>query len=550
MKTGLVALVVLCSVLCAGKAHALAAFPGDQDTIHLYPFVCAPSGADAADTVGTASLQNQGGVTYPQGSGAGFCSAYSASGASRLVTSTNAPGSFGTIVFTVTFLNHATPGSFIDWRQVITFSYGWHVFIFRDATSHMCISTVGSITCSSSTYSDGVEYHFAATYDEGNNYVKLYDSANSLLFSKSFEHIDNPSFTGFAMGGINTDFNPGSTTLLSQVFIENRPWTDQEVQSYFNNFAVGASSNSNKPATGQTILNGSALAGVPVLRLNANLARQELAVTDAAGNYFFATVSPTDYIMPVSSGTLTQTDNLNEGPHGYIFAPNFCRPTDGRGRTCATNGQTVKQNFVASAKPTPLDPPITFNLPLPAGSWKLVTEVGGYILTGGAVDADPSHTNLSTGFYALDIAGQCGTPVLAVADGTVVFAADTPTSAGWGKTVIIRHTDNNLYTRYAHLHSISVKVGTPIGQGQELGLLGSTGLSFGPHVHFQFYHCAAGTLNACGGLKDGTYSQSGDSVLSQVRIDTGSSLALIDFISGATYQSLNASKTRTISCTQ
>ena len=193
---------------------------------------------------------------------------------------------------------------------------------------------------------------------------------------------------------------------------------------------------------------------------------------------------------------------------------------------------------MASVKPVPLTPPIRFKLPLPAGSWTLVTEAGGYTLTGGTVDADPSHTDLSSGFYAIDVAGPCGTPILAPAGGTIVFAGPTPIREGWGNTVVIKHP-GTFYTRYAHLHSIAVRKGDSVTQGEELGLMGSTGLSFGPHVHFQFYDGGSASMN----------SQSSDPLLRQVRIEAGiSSLALIEFVSGLIYQSTNNSATRTVRC--
>lgn len=73
-----------------------------------------------------------------------------------------------------------------------------------------------------------------------------------------------------------------------------------------------------------------------------------------------------------------------------------------------------------------------------------------------------------------------GTPIVAVADGTVAKAENDP--AGFGLHVKIDHAFGN--TTYAHLSEIHVNVGQPISEGQVLGLSGNTGTSSGPHLHF------------------------------------------------------------------
>lgn len=57
---------------------------------------------------------------------------------------------------------------------------------------------------------------------------------------------------------------------------------------------------------------------------------------------------------------------------------------------------------------------------------------------------------------------------------------------GYGNYVFIRH-NFGFYTRYAHLMRIFVHEGEHVKQGQEIGLLGTTGLSTGPHVHFEIW---------------------------------------------------------------
>ena len=80
-----------------------------------------------------------------------------------------------------------------------------------------------------------------------------------------------------------------------------------------------------------------------------------------------------------------------------------------------------------------------------------------------------------------DIAAPRGTPVIAPADG-VVIKADWQN--GYGQTVVIDH-GNGLTTRYGHLSKIEVSAGQEIRRGNELGLVGSTGRSTGPHLHYE-----------------------------------------------------------------
>jgi len=82
---------------------------------------------------------------------------------------------------------------------------------------------------------------------------------------------------------------------------------------------------------------------------------------------------------------------------------------------------------------------------------------------------------------AIDYAAPTGTPVYAVADGTVTAAR---WNGGFGNYVDIRH--NSVYeTQYAHLSRIAVSAGQSVAQGEIVGYVGSTGWSTGPHLHYQ-----------------------------------------------------------------
>ena len=91
-------------------------------------------------------------------------------------------------------------------------------------------------------------------------------------------------------------------------------------------------------------------------------------------------------------------------------------------------------------------------------------------------------------FHAgIDIANDTGTPILAADDGIVVAAEDSVLNGhliGYGRHVIIAH-HNGLMTLYGHFEGYLVKIGDKVVQGQVIGLMGSTGNSSGPHVHFE-----------------------------------------------------------------
>ncbi|TVQ18986.1 MAG: M23 family metallopeptidase [Leptolyngbya sp. DLM2.Bin15] len=81
----------------------------------------------------------------------------------------------------------------------------------------------------------------------------------------------------------------------------------------------------------------------------------------------------------------------------------------------------------------------------------------------------------------VDLVAALGTPVLAVGNGIVAFAAD---QGNYGNLVVINHSQG-LQTRYAHLDSLQVTVGQQVQQGHQLGTVGETGLAAFPHLHFE-----------------------------------------------------------------
>jgi murein DD-endopeptidase MepM/ murein hydrolase activator NlpD len=94
--------------------------------------------------------------------------------------------------------------------------------------------------------------------------------------------------------------------------------------------------------------------------------------------------------------------------------------------------------------------------------------------------ADP-FTGYSAVHKGIDFAGPEGTKVSSVAAGLVTFAGDRP---GFGQMVEINH-GNGLATRYCHNEKLLVRQGDMVRKGQEVSLMGSTGHSTGPHLHFE-----------------------------------------------------------------
>ncbi len=83
----------------------------------------------------------------------------------------------------------------------------------------------------------------------------------------------------------------------------------------------------------------------------------------------------------------------------------------------------------------------------------------------------------------IDIAGKEGSEVIAVASGVVTWAGRR---YGYGNLVEINH-GNGYVTRYGHNKKILVKVGDTVKKGQTIAMMGSTGRSTGPHVHFEVH---------------------------------------------------------------
>lgn len=158
------------------------------------------------------------------------------------------------------------------------------------------------------------------------------------------------------------------------------------------------------------------------------------------------------YMMP---GDILAAEYLNdEGPH-YAF---FFRDASGKEGYFDETGASVQRVFLKT--------PAEFK----------------YISSGFTTGQRyVSAFNVSTGHRAIDYAAPTGTPVRTVGEGKVVFAG---WGGAYGNKITVRH--NAVYsTNYCHLSKFLVKSGQTVSQGQTIGLVGSTGFSTGPHLHYE-----------------------------------------------------------------
>ncbi len=117
-------------------------------------------------------------------------------------------------------------------------------------------------------------------------------------------------------------------------------------------------------------------------------------------------------------------------------------------------------------------------------------------LAGYFINPVPEYRRKSQGIHGkngVDLAAPTGTPIVAAASGTVIFAR-LGRNGGYGNLVIISHP-NGTETLYAHQSKIITHIGDQVSQGEIIGLVGSTGHSTGPHLHYEV-HGAVNNANS------------------------------------------------------
>jgi murein DD-endopeptidase MepM/ murein hydrolase activator NlpD len=175
----------------------------------------------------------------------------------------------------------------------------------------------------------------------------------------------------------------------------------------------------------------------------------------------------------------TRRHTVARGETGFTVAYNYAVPwrdiavANGLDPEAALRpGQTLLIPTVIAPRPSATATAAA--TPEPAGmfAWPLA----------GPVRRGFAARNLKDYHDGLDIRAAAGTAVRATAAGKVVFAGTEP--AQYGQMVVVEHADG-WHSAYAFLSRLTVKVGDQVGQGERVGLVGSTGLAKGNELHFE-----------------------------------------------------------------
>ncbi|MEV0763920.1 M23 family metallopeptidase [Nocardia sp. NPDC050435] len=133
----------------------------------------------------------------------------------------------------------------------------------------------------------------------------------------------------------------------------------------------------------------------------------------------------------------------------------------------------------AAAAAGEYQPWMSASTPLPPGS--ILPGLGGLVLPTRGIFTSGFGSRWGTFHNGIDIAGPIGTPIYAVANGTVI---DAGPAQGFGLWVRIRHDDGTI-TVYGHMYDFFVSVGERVPAGMQIARMGNRGDSSGPHLHFE-----------------------------------------------------------------
>ncbi|MFP4153741.1 MAG: M23 family metallopeptidase [Alkalispirochaeta sp.] len=181
----------------------------------------------------------------------------------------------------------------------------------------------------------------------------------------------------------------------------------------------------------------------------------------------FVFEEPLHALEEILSRRLTEESGDTDGVPGEVFR----LPEDDHDETPLVATQYPGTDFLPSERQRFLR--VVFDDPYPSG---VLSSPYGY----------RSHpvTGIWSFHHGIDLAGSFGDPVRTAAAGTVTDISRDP----WlGLSVLIAHP-GGYETRYAHLQEVFVQVGTTVERDGTIGTVGSTGLSTGPHLHFEVLH--------------------------------------------------------------
>jgi murein DD-endopeptidase MepM/ murein hydrolase activator NlpD len=109
-----------------------------------------------------------------------------------------------------------------------------------------------------------------------------------------------------------------------------------------------------------------------------------------------------------------------------------------------------------------------------------IPPAAGFISSSFGVRVSP-FTSLPDFHEGIDICNSYGTPVLATGNGTVIHAGPL---GSFGRAIEIQHA-HGITTLFGHLSKVLVQVGQDVTRGEQIGMMGNTGMSTGPHVHYE-----------------------------------------------------------------
>lgn len=192
------------------------------------------------------------------------------------------------------------------------------------------------------------------------------------------------------------------------------------------------------------------------IRIIANMENPD----EEAGLFGIGGSKPED--LDTGLGLKEKHNSLLREMHGQVDLLSVAAGQQGKGFESLLQGLSEHQNLLAST---------------PA-----ITPTKGWITSGFGYRESP-YTNKREFHKGIDIAASRGTPILATASGTIAFAGR---KGPLGKLVTIDH-GHGILTRFAHTHKILKKQGEKVKRGDVIALVGNTGRSTGPHVHYEVY---------------------------------------------------------------
>ena len=297
---------------------------------------------------------------------------------------------------------------------------------------------------------------------------------NSLLVSaKEVVPVSNslaPVYTGVggSISGEEVETKPLEKTALNTLQAQYAQKLQNDVQKLQQKYS-GQNSSFNRPVQA---VKGEVLLGVAKPSSNID--------NDEPVNPEFRVAQTYQDLKPV-----TQKQLLNK--------VNYTAPANnvtGKVATAPASGDNAEETFSGrqvTPELPPLDPAMNY-LPQPNG----VAPLNGYIWPAKGALTSKYGYRWGRMHRGIDIAAPVGTPIFAAASGVVIKSGWN--KGGYGNLVDIQHADGTL-TRYAHNYRLLVQPGQFVDQGQQISLMGNTGRSTGPHLHFEVRPSGKGAVN-------------------------------------------------------